>query len=413
MAMINQGKLFGSIFLILLLQSCSDIEKTENKILFPKTIHLNLTDIYDSLNLSEIAEKVEYVPLQTVDNALLSSILNFSVTDDYFFIKNESDIMIFDKKGKYLNNLFVVGNGPGEAFAYCFTVDNQGKNVYVYDHRKRDVKSYSFSGDFKRTISGLSPKEYYVYAMGFFNNNLLVHTTQRPYVRYLYSCFDLETDSIRVLCRNYREYNKSHESKSPLSPPDYHFQVTDTSILYKETFCDTLFEVHKDFEQEARYIIDLGNKKLMWEDWRDFYMFNFAPNSLPSGYKIQSFVESKSFFFIVLKSLKEPPLLAILDKQLNSVKILRNQNFPSSRQIYLKNDIDNLIPFPFMNQIGCISYFDGWLYCIVEAKDFEKYYKSASAKIKSSSTKSLNEMASTFRNITEFSNPVIMRVYLK
>lgn len=409
MSMVKQIKIFGSIFLILLLQSCS--EKAENKILFPKTIHLNLTDICDSLNLSEIAEKVEYVPLQTVDNALLSSILNFSVTDDYFFIKNESDVMIFDKKGKYLSNLFVVGNGPGEAFAYCFTVDNQGKYVYVYDHRKRDVKSYSFSGDFKGTISGFSPKEYHVYAMGFFNNNLLVHTTQRPYVRYLYSCFDLETDSVRILCRNYREYNKSHEGKSPLSPHDYHFQVTDTSILYKETYCDTLFEVHKDFKQEARYIIDLGNNKLFWEDWRDSGMFNFATNDLPSGYKVQSFVETKSFFFIVLKSLKEPPLLAILDKQSNSVRILRNQD-TSSRQIYLNNDIDSLIPFPFMNQIGYIFYFDGWLYSIVEAKDFEKYYKSASAKIKAS-MKSLNDMPSTYTEITEFSNPVIMKVYLK
>jgi len=62
--------------------------------------------------------------------------------------------------------------------------------------------------------------------------------------------------------------------------------------------------------------------------------------------------------------------------------------------------------------VGTIFYFDKCLYSIIESKDFAKAYKSVSVKSKRA-TKYLRDMAPVFGKIDEYSNPVIMKVYLK
>ena len=65
-----------------------------------------------------------------------------------------------------------------------------------------------------------------------------------------------------------------------------------------------------------------------------------------------------------------------------------------------------------MNKEGYLFYYNGCLYSVIEANDFARAFKSASSGIKSSS-KYLKGMAPVLSNITEFSNPIIMKVFLK
>ncbi len=394
--------------------SCTSPEKpVTGSIDFPVTINLNLSEaVEDSMNLSEIARKVEYIPLKTTDSSLLGYFRKFAITEDCFFIVNDLSVLIFDDEGNYINRLFSIGSGPGEAAAYCIAVDERGGRVFVYDHKLSNVKIYDFHGGYLKTMKeSIRHPGTWVYSIGFFNNNLLVHTTQRPHAKYLYSSIDLSNDSIRVLCRNYRTYSKSQEKKTPYSPYDYHYQITDSTILYKETYSDTIFSVNKDFEQKARYIINLGDSKLDWETWREC-AFNLAGGP-PSGYMVQSFTETESYLLLVLNSYKYPQMFAVYNKNTNSTSIFRNNDYVSStREVYLKNDLDNLIPFPPMNKDGYLFYYDGCLYSVIEAIDFVKYFKSRHSEAKSSS-RYLRSMDPVLSNITEFSNPVLMKVHLK
>ena len=402
------------LLLVIAFISCTNIEKPiPGKIDFPITVNLNLSEVIeDSMNLSEIADKVEYIPLQTTDSSLMGYFWNFAITKDYFFIINELSVLTFDKYGKYINSLFRIGSGPGEAHAYCIAVDEDGGKVFVYDHVIGNVKIYDFHGKYIKTIKkSIRPPGSWGYSIGFFNNNLFVQTTQRPFIKYLYSCFNLANDSIRILCKNYRSYNKTQEGKTPYSPYDYHYQITDSTILYKESYSDTIFSVNKKFIQTPRYIINLGNRKLDWDTWREC-AFNIAGGP-PNGYKVQSFVETESYLFLVLQSFKEPQMFVVYNKITNSTNIFKNKDQdPSSRQVYLKNNLDNIIPFPPMNKDGYLFYYEGCLYSVIEASDFVRIYKSASSEIRSSS-KYLRNMAPLFSKITEFSNPIIMKVYLK
>lgn len=400
--------------LVLAFFSCTNREiPTPFKIDFPKTVNLNLSEAIDDLmNLSEIAEKVEYIPLQTTDSALMGYIWNFAITKDYFFIRNELRVLTFDKYGKYINSLFRVGFGPGETNAYCFAVDEDGERVFVFDQRIGNVKIYDFYGTYIKTIKkAIRPSGSWGYSIGYFNGNLLVQTIQRPFVKYLYSCFDLANDSIRILCKNYRDYDKSQEDKTPYSPYDDHYQITDSSILYKESYSDTIFEVNKEFVQTPRYIINLGKQKLDWETWRES-AFNLAGGP-PDGYKVQSFVETDSFLFLVLQSFKKPQIFAVYNKITNSTDIHKNKDQELSySQVYLKNNLDNIIPFPPMNRNGYLFYYEDCLYSVIEAIDFAKAYQSAPEETKNS-TKYLRKMAPLLNTINEFSNPIIMKVYLK
>jgi len=398
--------------------SCNNREKPESQNGgLPKIIHLNLSDANsDSMSLSVIAKKVEYIPLQTTDSSMLNYIFNFSITKDYFFIGDEGCVLIFDNKGKYVKRLYQIGHGPGETSTRSFTVNESGELVYVLDIYNGDVKVYDFHGKFIKNINKpINTPEQNTASIGYFNNKLIVTTAQFPKVKFLYSLFDLSNYSIQELCKNHYIYDQSQVNQRPslIYWIDRSYQIVDSNLIFKEWFCDTIFNVNKKFKMEPKYIIDLANNKLDWLGWRDHGMFNLSLG-VPSGYWVQSFVETNSFLLASLNSFKEQKLFAVFDKRNNSVKILANKYFEprTNNQVYLRNDLDNIIAFPSINKSGNIFYYDKCLYSIIEAKDFLKAYKSASAETRNS-TKYLKSMTPVLSTITEFSNPVIMKVYLK
>lgn len=409
-----------AIFLLLhSFASCTNKEKPAlQKIDFPRKIILNPSEaITDSMNLSDIAEKVEYIPLQTVGGELIPFINELVVTKKYYFLKIGHSIYNYDLRGRFNKSLFKVGRGPGEVAARSFAVDDSGDFVYVYNHFESRVKIYDYNGTFIKTVKKpIDDPALYTTSIGFFNNTLFVATIQNPESKYTYSYFDINNDSIRILYKNYNRYEKSSEKKQIRDFPffDYNYQITDSSILFKEKYCDTIFKANKAFKIEPRFIFDLGNQKLKWEDYRDNVMFKPpGPMPFPFGYWIESFAESRSFLFLVLRSYNDPEIFAVYNKSTESVKLSTNKYYKNvNSQVYLKNDIDKIVSFPPMNSLGKLFYYDECLYSIIEAKDFITGCNAATYETKNS-TEYLRKMAPVFESITEFSNPIIMKVYLK
>lgn len=401
--------------LLFIFADCSNHEKRKSHInKFPKTIQLNLATIEtDTIDLSFIGAKIEYLPLQTSGSVILEYFDNYIITDDRIFIQSRSEVLVFDSKGNFINSLFTPGRGPEEALMRCFAVDESNRWVYVYD-RTNKVKVYDYNGSYIDEINNFLPTGYRTFSFGCFNDALFVHTSQRPGTEYLYSLFNLKTDSVHILCRNYREYNTSQQGKMPLSPYDYHYQLNDTMILFKERFSDTIYKVTKDLKKKPQYIIELGNKKLEWEYWRDNGMFlAYNPVGPPKGYQVQSFIETQNFLFLVLSSFSEPQLFAIYNKKTDLVRIIRDKNVELPlKQIYLRNNLDNLVPFSPMNQNGYLTYSDNCLFSVIEAGEFANVYSKASVKTKNA-TKYLKGMISILDEIDEFDNPIIIKLFIK
>jgi hypothetical protein len=223
------------------------------------------------------------------------------------------------------------------------------------------------------------------------------------------SAFDLNSDSIRVLYKDYTPENIKISSNRIQGRDVICYQNQDSAFLFKETFCDTLFKVNTSFKIEPQWIIDIiGN-----EFTRDELIKSEQTRGTQIGYWFRSFAESSNYLFLVLRSESNPRIFGIYNKTNDSIKLSINKdiNF-TSWNIYLENDLDNLVNFYPIGPLGNLFYYEGCLYAIVEANIFSEKYKSASAETKSS-TEYLRNMAPIFESINEFSNPIIMKVYLK
>ncbi len=107
-----------------------------------------------SLLLSEVAEKLEIVPLEMTDESVLSDITEMQVTDHNIWIDHGREFYIyrFSRSGKFFNKIGSIGQGPGEYTNYStFLVDEDKKEVYIIANTN-GVLAYDFEGNFKRKI---------------------------------------------------------------------------------------------------------------------------------------------------------------------------------------------------------------------------------------------------------------------
>ena len=98
---------------------------------------INLSDNVQevkSLPLSDVAAKVEIVPLEVTDESLLANVTDFYVSEYNIWIHHSKDPKIyrFTREGKFLNTIGKRGQGPGEyTYFMNFMIDEKRQEVYV------------------------------------------------------------------------------------------------------------------------------------------------------------------------------------------------------------------------------------------------------------------------------------------
>jgi hypothetical protein len=139
--MINKGT-----FLILLFLLTISCKKQENKVIVidPQKF------INKKILLSELAEEIEYVPL---DNIIpFSHVVSISISDSSIYAcVFPVGILRFDRKGKLLNRVGKYGKGPGEyKWGNHFTLDVKNSLCYVLNYTTIIV--YNSNGYLIKTI---------------------------------------------------------------------------------------------------------------------------------------------------------------------------------------------------------------------------------------------------------------------
>ena len=84
----------------------------------PKSTELATFDIpkegESEFQLSEIAKSIEYISLETSEESFLSLIQDVKFYKDKIYVVDfPGKILVFDRKGKFLNQLGKYGEGPG------------------------------------------------------------------------------------------------------------------------------------------------------------------------------------------------------------------------------------------------------------------------------------------------------------
>lgn len=108
----------------------------------------------NSLSLSDVAEKMEIVPLELSNKSILANLKTVEVTSNDIWIAHYKDqsVFRFSRDGKFKNQVGKIGQGPEEYVRLAdFFVDEEQKEVYIMS-TLNGVKVYDFDGNFKRTI---------------------------------------------------------------------------------------------------------------------------------------------------------------------------------------------------------------------------------------------------------------------
>ena len=106
---------------------------------------------------SDVFSKVEYVKLESSEDAYLGTIQKMFVTEDdefIFFDQNNRAILRFAANGKFLNRIGVCGHAQNEYIhPYYVQYDQKSRLVYVADREQKCIKVYSKDGKYVRTIN--------------------------------------------------------------------------------------------------------------------------------------------------------------------------------------------------------------------------------------------------------------------
>ena len=100
------------IILILCFVNCSDPQEKHDQ-----AIELDIAGALKNkkeIKLSQIAESIQYIPLETNPRCILGKIRKVHLAGALIFVSDLKDLSIFNTKGQFINRISKNGRGPGE-----------------------------------------------------------------------------------------------------------------------------------------------------------------------------------------------------------------------------------------------------------------------------------------------------------
>jgi len=137
-----------SILVSLLLSGCGG-KQTQSL----KGEVVDLSGIWDKpedIKLSDIADGIEYIPLETSAECLLGDATGLRVTVlDQYVVVNSKGLRLFNRQGKYLRTIGGIGKGPQEyTSSGRFVIDEKNGRVDILDNDRHRVVSFRVTGEF-------------------------------------------------------------------------------------------------------------------------------------------------------------------------------------------------------------------------------------------------------------------------
>ena len=215
------------------------------------------------LRLSEIAESIEYVKLETTPESLIST-GTFLVGEKYIVYcnRNPAKVILFDRAGKYIREIGTIGKGPGEFMYPVYIELNSDENkllVESYEPRSNKLFEFNIQGELLKT--GTIPSR---------SEGGLKYTKDNKYIymqaRYMRD--SLNYPRIIVLDDNFSNPEVIHSININVNPDQmqvYHlrnlFSRGELGFNFRDCLDDTLYSIDKNFHIEPKYILNVGENK--------------------------------------------------------------------------------------------------------------------------------------------------------
>ncbi len=362
----------------LLLAGCRNTDHDRSMLPYNIDLEKGINNI-NSMPLSTLGSKLEYIPLETDPDCLIETISNVSVTDSFIFVSVRDRLLLFDLKGNYIRQIGSTGRGPGEyPNVGNFIVNKTQKEIYVLS--SRIVLVYDFEGQFKRDFKIDFPSRQFIMDK---NDNLILHPFNLPqpsddpvYSWYIYD----KTGMIRTKLSNTLT-RVNGGVIVPFSP----LYIYNGTPHFMEFGVDTLYN-YSNNEKMPYAIFHYGKIKYPPDPTMD------EVPGIDGKIWISDVRETKKILFInVWWDLSDSISNCVFDKTSSTFTVLKDNSFD--------NDIDGGMPFWPKQIIN-----DNIMIDHIDAFDLISYAKDNQTgnKIESKQLKEVVE------KLTETSNPVLI-----
>lgn len=323
----------------------------------------------EPFSMSEIvdASDVQYIKLETTDNALLPLIGQMKMVGDQIFLTEPyvfKYVYQFDKRGKFINWIGKIGQGPGEyKMAVGFTVDDTSIYLPIIDANYMYV--YDRNGNYERKIEGCL----YTQSLTSRNDKLILARG--------YNCYNQDIFSFLIFDKTGKlEYKHIPEVRKELINRDrWSFSYQTTPITQTKEHI-LLFEIIDNYIYEVTE-----------QSHRPYYKIDMGAYAMPLEYISKTVVDKKDFFrYFSLIGLFETSndilfrisyghefsdnCIARFNKQSKKIQFWKQPEYQGEKQNdVLYNDIDGGPSYVIRNTLDDPNY----LYVVIYPYMAEKY----------------------------------------
>lgn len=364
---------------------------------FPQVVPFEAgVDTVKEMLLSQIADSVQYIPLETNDNCLIRSLNDGNIlrTKKYWFLPWIETLFQYTADGKFVRKIGRRGGGPGE-YNYIQNIDIDEEKGLVYMlNTARTINVFDMeTGKF---LYAMKTPSIETASFAMLNDSvaasfILNSNGQRKERIYLSG---IKGDTLNTFYRADTFEVKSGTSWMMSSGHDRYLFHYDNLVCYKEFNNDTMFVV-TEAELQPRYIFDLGKYSLPTDcrmeacdgDWKKF-------NEIAAPYIRYRVVETEPYLFMSYSywagDKSRNPYLAVYDKKDKSCYQVDGGS--------IKNDLPGGLPVrPYTSLDN---------YTLINVYEFEDIQKEA----EKNPAVLENEI---LKKVGEDDNPVLMIVHLK
>lgn len=370
---------------------------------------INIPDLWkkqSEVYLSEIADSIEYITLETSQKSLVGFISDVKFTKDFIFIEqSKGPLAQFDISGTFIRNIGHLGRGPEEYIMIReFSIDELHRRIYIQSNSNRIIQVYSFDGEYLKTIRFQEDFGYIVWS----RDSLLMCFSEpdRGVEKTVFDERNSKGDIIQSVKNNFFWQNDSKYSfTTGFNLRNVYYRLNN-GLHFKGWYNDTVYTFNKDNKIIPKYLLDLGNTKL--------------PDALRPEVT-QKPVTSNEFYWA---SVKESQRFAFILYSTYSTTNGRMDNYGLICYDKLKMDGTTLISkkgkMEFVNDLDGGPDFnpefinDSVAFCFISAFRMKKYLETDDSQNTSSKKQEQKRMLKIkFKGLNESDNSIIMTIKLK
>lgn len=384
-------------FIIAIFTQCSSPENQVATQGLPYTI--KVAEAYQQgaeVPLSQFAESVEYIPLETTEGALIGRNASFYLFGDYIISIAFRQVYLFDRKsGAFIKELKRYGQGPDEYRNTQPNIHADEKRGVVYLKDNRNV-SLGLNVKGETSFSFKTPQGAGAYIMGYaqLTDDLFVGFQANPVCeeQVKLMIFNKNGEVIKTFA-NHLQCEQDDLGSISFDSGEGSFYRWNGQVGFKETYNDTLFMVSPD-SLSPKAVFDSGDYGIAYKDKKRLEMAAGKDYHL-----ITDLDETDEHLFFRLY-FKEEMHSGLYNKQTRETQVVRSDKSDING---FHNDLDNFLPFSLKYATD-----DQQAVGFIEAPDVITWLEENPEKAKALPTR-----LKPLSQLKEDDNPVLMIVTLK